>query len=651
MEALSEGFCAAALTQTLTATEVNAWQQQWPQPTLQVVDIQRYPRCPTAATGPCRFYVAASDGQSLIWMVVPPNTPLEEAIESFELEVGCCVTVLSHALVTAANGLNVVVPLCVKYTSNTLRLLGQPDGADLLFPLSPASLVQRSAGLEEAVVNATTSREPLRRPSHRIVVRDFVDNPEKALGNWSIAVRVVWRGHEYQMNSSSRPFGLSSVAAGTVTTSRYVFRCLLVDERGDGIVAAFFGGETLLDRVQLHDCLVLSQGTVKWGVGEVAAPVELQFVEKSLEAPLDLPDAQEVLPFYAAALVGEVAESLRSVAEVVATARVGDFTSVVGVVVAVLGSTQITTKRGRVSRSVVTLADGATGSHTPRSCVEVTLWGEVAESVEPVVGERWVFHGCAVQIFQQRKTLSSRASTMAVQLRSLLLPGSSSTDVPPPPANSVDDASSPTRVSAVATGCKLGTTTSHSSTPSIKHESKATQFVLDLHEASTSLPVLARVQEVSTPLLTWTCTTCWGPVAFDDDASRRNPDIIPERCAQCGEAELSPSFHLEVWVSDSLSTAPVAFHGSAAETLVGATAAELARALQRQPLVGMELRCHLVGVPLLMWLLHDSVGESGTAHYIAAASKHIDYTSSCHALLSALEVYTGAAEAEEASAS
>lgn len=642
MEALSTGFCAAALSQSLTCNEAEEWQQQWPQPTLQVVDIQRYPRTPTVASQPCRFYVAASDGQSLVWLVVPPHTPLEEAIAGFELEVGCCVTLLSHTLVTAANGLNVVVPLQVKYSSNTLRLLGQPSCPATLFSLSPTSLVQRSTAVDAAANTSSTAKPAtaVRRPSHRIAVRDFVASPEKALGNWSIAVRVVWRGRDYSINSSSRAFGSTSVGSGVASTPRYVFRCLLVDECGDGIVAAFFGGEALLDRVQLHDCLLLAQGTVKWGVGEVAAPVELQFVEKSIEELPNAAQLERTFPLYAAALVGEAAQDLHSVAEVLATAQIGDFTSVVGVVAAVQGSAQITTKRGRVSRAVVTLAndtDDANGNDSGGGgYVEVTLWGDVAESVEPALGERWVFHSCAVQLFQQRKTLSSRSSTMAVQLRPVQPPRDVA-EVTSLRCEKLENArEAVSNVSPLAAGSEAGTVAStHSiAVPAVKSR----QFVLDFHVATSTLPVLARVQEVLPSLLTWNCTDCHS--AFDG-SSRENPEwaliTLPERCAMCGGTELSPSYSVQLQVSDGLCVATVALYGSAAETLLGTTAMELTRAAQRRPAAGAELCARLLGLPILMWLVADVVERGGSQRYIAAACKHIRFVSGCHMLLSALE--------------
>ncbi|KPI88247.1 hypothetical protein ABL78_2671 [Leptomonas seymouri] len=647
MEALTTGFCEAALLQHLAVGEVEGWHRQWPQPTLQIVDVQRYPRRPTIESGPCRFYLAASDGSSLVWLVVPPRTPLEEAIAGFELEVGCCVTLLSHTLVTAANGLNVVVPQQVKYSSNTLRLLGQPTCHEGLFSLSTSSPLQRcSEGKGRGI--AGTGSAAARRPSHRIAVRDFLENPERALGNWSIAVRVVWRGREYQMNSSSRTFGSTSVGA---STPRYVFRCLLIDERGDGIVAAFFGGEELLDRVRLHDCLLLAQGTVKWCAGEMAAPVELQFGEKSIEGTVDAERAQQAFPFYPAALVGELAEDLRTVSEVLADAQVGDFTSVVGRVVAVQASTQITTKRGRVWRCVVTLADDTNsiisnsssgggiavrGINRSSCYVDATLWGDIAESVEPSIGELWVFHSCAVHLFQQRKTLSSRASTMAVQLRPLPHPTETPAAAPPSVCSSNKAASANTPLLATA-NTKSVAVNADVFLPA--PGSKSVQFVLDLHEASPTLPVLAHVQEVVAPLLTWNCVACRDAVTVGSHDHRS--EFLAEHCHVCGGTELSPKYHLRVWLSDGLSTALVTLHGSTAEMLLESTALQVARTLQQRPVASLELRARLVGVPVLMWLLMDEASESGTKCYIAAACKHVHCASICDTLLSAIEAFTG----------
>ncbi|CBZ30530.1 conserved hypothetical protein [Leishmania mexicana MHOM/GT/2001/U1103] len=632
MEALSRGFCAAALVQSLAPKEVEAWHRQWPQPTLQVVDIQRYPRVPAASCGPSRFYVAVSDSESVAWLVVPPCTALEDSVAAFEIEVGCCVMLLSHALVTAANGLNVIVPLQVKYSNNTLRLLGQPSCAEALFPLSAQSLLRRHDGDDNTPCAAAASAAS-QRPLHAIALRDFMDAPQRALGNWCITARVVWKGREYPLNSHASSLGggrdsRRSVSAGS---PRFVFRCLLADEHGDAVVAAFYGGEALGERVRLHGCYRLAQGMVKWGTGETGAPSELRFVEKSVEEELTSGAAQQMFPFHASALVGEVAQQLRDVVAVIETAQVGGYVSVVGTVVAVQGNTQVTTKRGRVWRSVVTLANSAATGRSGGPFAEVTLWGEVAEAVEPALGERWVFHPCAVHLFQHRKTLSSLVSTMAVKLvphtggakhapRATASPGSK------PDGGGAD--ALPNAASAAKPVC---------SPPVLK---KDMQLVLDLEEASPTLPVLARVQEVVRPFLDWVCAEC----------SRTQPSVvkagsvgtgIPTACVHCSAAKLCPTLRLHVWLSDGLCTGLAAFHGCAAESLLEASPAEVARYVEQQSAVVDKMCGRLVGLPILVWLLPCGAADAlDAAQFIVVNCKRIHCVSGAHTLLSAIDTFS-----------
>ncbi|KAI5686648.1 hypothetical protein MNV84_03292 [Leishmania braziliensis] len=631
MEALSTGFCAAALVQSLAPNEVEAWQQQWPQPTLQVVDIQRYPPVPAASCGPSRFYVAVSDSESVAWVVVPPCTTLEDSVAAFEIEVGCCVTLLSHALVTAPNGLNVIVALQVKYSNNTFRLLGQPTCAKALFPLSAQSLLHRQdtdAKAHRAVVTAP------QRPSHSIAIRDFMEAPQRALGNWCVTARVVWKGRAYPLNSHvSRFNGSSDTRCGVAGGSpRFVFRCLLVDEHSDAMVAVFFGGEALGERVRLHGCYRLAQGMVKWGSGENGAPIELQFVEKSIEEELTADDIRRMFPFHASVLVGEVAQQLRSVLVVIETAQVGGYVSVVGTVVAVQSSTQITTKRGRVWRSVVTLANSTDDSAAMRGSsgpfVEVTLWGEVAETVEPALGERWVFHPCVVQLFQHRKTLSSLTSTMAVKL----VPRESG-------GKHAALATAPPRWEGEEGGADAAPTTGSADeavhNPQVPQ--KYMQLVLDLEEASPTLPVLTRVQEVVPPLLDWFCTKC-NQTQQRVVTAGNTATGFPTACAHCRATQLCPTLHLCVWLSDGLCAGLAAFHGCAAESLLEASPAEVARCVEREVSLAAEMCDRLVGLPVLVWLLPCGVVDGFDApQFTVTNCKRIPYTSGCHTLGSAID--------------
>ncbi|GET92486.1 hypothetical protein, conserved [Leishmania tarentolae] len=629
MEALSVGFCAAALVQSLAPKEVEAWHQQWPQPTLQVVDIQRYPCTPTASCGPSRFYVAVSDSESIGWLVIPPCTSLEEAVAEFEIEMGCCVTLLSHALVTAANGLNVIVPLQVKYSNNTLRLLGQPRCDEVLFPLSSQSLLQRRDTEDSNLCSATAASQ---QPLHAIALRDFVDAPQLALRNWCVTVRVVWKGREYPLNShGSCLSGSSGTRRGVCAGSpRFVFRCLLADERGDAILAAFYGGDALRERVRLHGCYRLAQGTVKWSAGESGAPSELRFVEKSVEEELTGDTTQQMFPCYASALVGEVAEQLREVAAI-ETAQVGEYISVVGKVVAVQSNTQVTTKRGRVWQSVVTLADSADDSATTHlrsgPFAEVTLWGEIAEMVEPALGERWVFHRCAVHLFQQRKTLSSLASTMAVKLVPRKCDDKHATMSP---------GWEPGGGATAAVGSVTSVGKPICSAQALK---KDMQLVLDLQESSPTLPVLARVLQVVPPLLIWMCTECsWTQQSVVRSGS--SAAGIPTACAHCSAAQLCPTLRLHVWLSDGLCTGLAAFHGKPAESLLDASPAEVARYAERQSALVQEMLESLVGVPVLVWLLPCGVADVfDAAQYIVTNCKRIPYISASHTLLSAIDTF------------
>ncbi|KAK7197102.1 hypothetical protein NESM_000655200 [Novymonas esmeraldas] len=631
MDALSCGFCAAALVRSLSPKDAEAWQQRWRQPTLQVVDIQRYPRQPTVQCGPARFYVAVSDGESVAWLVVPPNTPLENSIAAFDMEIGCCVTLLSHALVTAANGLNVIVALHVEYSNNTLRLLGQPRCDEQLFRLSAQSLLRRRAEEEKSSSGAAA----LQQPSHPIALRDFVDAPQRALGNWCVTARVVWKGHVYPLNPNGGRLGggdgdwRGGHAAGS---PRVVFRCLLVDECGDALVAAFLGGEGLADRVQLHGCYRLAHGTVKWGVGETGAPTELQFFDRSVEAEVTAAAAAslQTLPRYASELVGEAAQQLCTVAAVIEAAQVGEYVSVAGTVIAVQQVAQIMTKRGRVGRAVITVADGASGSSSGGGVagptVDVTLWGEVAESVEPALGERWLFHPCAVQLFQQRKSLSSRSSTMAVRLVARA-------------AHAAATALPETLPSASGGGTALDAPPDAPPLPK-----KEMEFVVDLPEASPTLPVLARVQEVLPPLLDWVCAECGTTQPRGAAADGRTSAVPVASCVQCSDAQLSPVLHVQVRLSDSICLGLVTFHGSAAEALLEARSVDVACDAAQSPAYVTALCNRLVGVPVLVWVLPCDRADAaaGAPSFMAVQCRHIHYVSGCHTLLSAIEVFAAA---------
>lgn len=631
MEALSVGFCVAAVTLSQAPKEVAAWQAQWPQPTVQVVDIQRYPRVPTTVSGPSRFYVAVSDSESLAWLVVPPRTPLEDAIAAFAIEVGCCMTLLSHALVTAANGLNVVVPLQVQYTHSTARLLGQPRITESLFPLSAQSLLRRCTDDEEDAA-AAAAVDLQQRPSHPIALRDFTEAPQRALGNWCVTARVVWKGRAYALNAQGGRFDTGGVnlrgsCGGYGTSTRFVFRCLLADERGDAMVAAFFGVEALGERVLLHGCYRLAHGTVKWGTGESGAPVELQFTEKSIEAELPRGPASSPFPLYPSALVGEAAAQVRRVGSIVEAAQFGDYVSVVGVVVAVQPKTLIHARQSRVWRTVVTLGDqdeDHATAHVARGSgpyIEVTLWDDAGDLVEPALGEPWLFHQCAVQLFQQRKTLSSRRSTMAVQL------------VPRPRAASPTEHNGDPEPEASA-----GAPATHAPTPAAAAPAKAMQLVLELHESSPTLPVLARVQAVEQPLLLWTCAVC-----------QRDGEAQPAVCGRCGAADAYPTLRVRVWLSDGLCVRLAVAHRSVAEALLGLSSVMLARQLEREPRAAATALCEsLVGTPVLVWLLagvDDDV--AGTPRFMIAGCQHVDYVPGCHTLLSVMDALASETAADE----
>ncbi|KAG5494147.1 hypothetical protein JKF63_01982 [Porcisia hertigi] len=633
MEALTKGFCAASLVQSQTPKEMEAWRQQWPHPTLQVVDIQRYPPFTRAALpGPSRFYVAVSDSESVAWLVVPPCTAVEDAVAAFEIEIGCCITLLRHVLVTAANGLNVIVPLNVRYSNSTHRLLGEPRCAEALFQLSAQSLFQRQDAGRNAICPATAT---LQRPSHRIAIRDFVDAPQRALGNWGIAARVVWRGREYPLNpKGSRPGSNSATcSSGSAGDPRFLLRCLLADEHGDAIVAIFVGGETLMECIRLHGCYRLARGVVRWGTDESGAPIELHFVEKSIEEELTAEFAQQVFPFNASAVIGEVGKQLISVAAAIETAEIGGCVSVVGTVVEIQGSTQISTKRGRVWRSVVTLADTGdesahAGSSSSGQSLDVTLWGDVAEAAQPALGERWVFHPCTVQLFQRRKTLSSRSSTMAVKLV---------------PHKDIGERASLASVTALGEGdgCGADTVTrascANDPTADARAVKKDMQFVLDLQESSPTLPLLARVQKVVPPLLKWVCTEC-SRTQQQGVASDSTATAIPTVCAHCSAMKLAPKLHMRVWLSDCIRTALATVHGCAAEALLEASPAEVAQYLQRRSQVPSEILDRLVGLPLLVWLLPCGAADPLDApQFTVVNCKRLHYIFGAYTLLSAID--------------
>lgn len=574
MESLSRGFCAHTVAGSFTEAALEGWKSQWPRPTLQIVDLLRYP-CVSTPQSPSRFYAAVSDSASLLWLVVPPGTEAEDSIVRFQLDIGCCITLEDYSIVTATNGLNVVVLLRATYSSNPLSLLGRPTFDPTRFPLSHRALTRQQFLMHRPDAGG---QQPQGR---EIVLCDLLENPQCAVSSWWIALRILWRGEAYAVQRLRRE--------GQRATA-WVTRFIGVDVNGYAILCSLWTGSMEADTVGLADCVFLGPGSVVWGAGEEGVPLQLQFSARSVIR--SVPQTQrEALPLFLSTTVGALNTGRTTVRDIIAHSSVEQVVTLTGNVRQVDSGVYVNTKRGRVLRLVITVED----EEVSNICVDVTLWGNVAEGAVPMEGERWLFTNCVVRHFMQRKTVSSRSSTITmkvgpaplatVALRRGLPP--SAPDAAPPEESASEDAS---RESA---------------------ETLRVHFVLCFRGASPTLPALARVQEVQLPLIHGACLRCkqtqWGRAE------------VSGVCGWCGSTSWWESLRLRIELSDSTEVVSATVHSAVAESLLEMSEAEFLLSTQPAALENAA-RNRLVGSPVLVWLLRHTM----ECEFTIVNAKHVN---------------------------
>ncbi|ORC93826.1 uncharacterized protein TM35_000017030 [Trypanosoma theileri] len=544
MDSLTQGFCASALMGSIPNGGEESWSSLWPSPTLQVVDIQRYPKVITQPSVISRFYVALSDSASLIWLIAPPGSEMEELIHTFQIEVGSCITLKAYTVISAKNGLNVLVPISISYSDTVLSLLGNPVFDPSLFELSSAALTKQRNVLKMETLQTT-------RDYTTLSLREILEVRGESLRDYAIVVRIIWKGKN------------RSLASGNLI-DRFIFNSVGVDKNGDSILMSFIGSSALYETLSLENCVHAVGGSLFFGDNEKKM-LRLQFDERFSSVVNNI-EMEDVIPKYPFQMFGT-----RTVQDVVKHGNVGDVVSVEGFVIKVSPGTLVHTKRGQVERSGIMLCDSSTPSSS--SCViEITLWEDISRSVKPAVGERWCFCEFVVSGFMQRISLSSRSMSIAFKMQKEV---------------------GPKRLEL----CQEVKKQEETETCSHSAERDSVQVVLALEEASDTLPVLAKVQRVILPITYSACRGCTRQVSSGD-----------VRCAVCGESERVERYLVRLELSDGIRVVYAVGFAQIGETLFGMDAATMLMRQQESPAFVHTLVRELVGIPLLFWLLHSSDG-------------------------------------------
>ncbi|KEG15450.1 hypothetical protein DQ04_00071180 [Trypanosoma grayi] len=525
------------------------WSARWPSPTLQVVDIQRYPKVVVQPSVVSRFYLAVSDSDSLLWLVIPPGSEVEELVHTFQIEVGCCITLIDYTVITAKNGLNVVVPVSISYSGTQLSLIGNPTFDSSLFSLSREALTNRRGSARLGTFRASGK-------STTLSLSYIVETEGESLGDFAVHVRMVWKGKQRQL-----PMG------GAV--DRFVFDGVGVDSKGDAIWMSFFGSSLLYDVFSVDDCVRATNGTLM-SRGDANELLRLQFDERSSGVFCDAEEKEKeeegAIPKCPQRMFGA-----RAVKDVLEQGTIGDITSVEGVVATVFPAAFVDTRRGRVERAGVLLRD----STSPWRTLDVTLWSEQARDVRPAVGDRWCFCGFGVSEYMRRLTLSSRYASAAFQMQSGPANQQHQQQKQQQPQQWGDCLTEQARADSIPLRDTL-------------------QATLSLDEASETLPVLAKIQRVKLPLTYTACRGCGRP---------RSSGVF--HCAACGETATEERFVVRLELSDGIRVVSAVGFALVGESLFGVDIPTLLRRRGESPAFERDMTREVVGLPLLFWLLRS----------------------------------------------
>lgn len=632
-QAISSGFChychntePLASLDELRATQESLWQR----PVLQLLDIQNF----VSGNEPPRFYLALSDGRHCVWGIVPPGSALESEIHSSEVECGCLLTIADYVVVAAKCGKCVMIILDASSSSTHFSLIGEPVVNAKWMPLSSKSLIQqRSDVMAVATANAggRASTRNHRQFTARLLHEFMPENGVVMLDpmdRWSISGRVLWKSKlrkADKMSGASMGAGLRTAADDDDGGLRYVFDCVLVDQRGDAMKLVFWGCKKYFDAVEHGKCIRVSDGTVKRSSNN--EPLYLSFQERSLVEPLgDDEDADDdggesgSMPEKPKRLIGSCAEPFLSVSDVLHSRGIGDVVTVQGIVVAVQPCVQIRTVRGNVDKMTVVLRDAQPyrsggGQHAgPQSSIELTLWDETARTCRASPGQLWCLRDVTVRFFGSVKQLSTRASSEMFELPLAFL------ETGDPAA--VFAVSGSARKSGPATSGKQTTSAVQSSNMDACMEGSPFFFGFCHSDVSETSFVLCRISHIKLPLFYVACKSC-------------GVQMKGVACLSCSSSATELRFLLRMDISDGVERmAGVVGFTSVAETLFGETTASFLSKVAANPSFGSASIADLIGLPVLM-----KIAKSGTGIRHILDLKHVDLSKAANAIACAIAAY------------
>lgn len=387
-EDLSRGFCAASIDAHFNRSEYKEYKKYYLPVHLQVVDVQRFPIKPIKHEA-SRFYLAASDGEKLIWVVISPQTCIEAKVASGELEIGCLITFFDFTLVEAANGKNVVIVNELLFSKHPELLLCKPKVDTRLFHLSSAALIAPSIHLEDKLSYMK-----------KLTLEEIIRAPDCALSPFFMFLKVVLL--------PLREFCPSSLGVSTPINNKMV-ETVMMDINGCAI-RCFVPWNEKLEKDSVWCCV---KGQVVWGQGKAAVPSHLVFPDVDGISPsIHLEGAPEAsdFPQYPLAVASGLS-TLSSIINLISLPAM-PYASVVGRIVLVHEVKILRTRAsGTCCLREITISDGKKDGVKLRVC----LFGKLS-SVKHNCGSCCWFYNFIVKTWKGNFYLSSREPSFVVQL-------------------------------------------------------------------------------------------------------------------------------------------------------------------------------------------------------------------------------------------
>jgi hypothetical protein len=634
-QAVSIGFChychhadPLASLDELRATQETLWQR----PVLQLLDIQRFMVDKETPSG--RFYLALSDSRHCVWAIVPPESELEAAIHDGTVECGCLITIFTYVIVAAKCGKCVMVILDATYSATPFSLIGEPSVNATWMPLSSKSLIKQRSEALAAASAASAARLSTRYQRHftdRLLHEFFPENGVVMLDpmdRWAVSGRVLWKSKLRKTDTAV------AAAPNRFATShsphednrredggfRYVFDCVLVDQRGDAMRLVFWGCRRFYDVVERGSCIRACDGIVKRSANN--EPLYLSFQERSIVEPLaeggsdgEGDDCFLLMPEVPLRLLGSCAEPFLSVLDVVSHRGVGDVVTVQGLVVSVQPCVQIRTVRGTVDKATLTLRDAQRSGGGGGPTIEVTLWDDAARTCRAAPGQLWCLRDVTVRFFGSVKQLSTRASSELFELPLAFLETGDPTTVFAATSHK-DPQDSRTRRHLTTAG-----------PPSRFDEPRGQEgapFFFELCHAvrSETTFVLCRIHHIKLPLFYVACTSC-------------GAQMKGVACLACSLSTTELRFLLRMDISDGVeSISSVVGFTSVAEALFGETTASFLTKASADSRFAPAAVAELNNFPVLM-----KIAKSGTGILHVLELKHVDLAKTARAVASAIDAF------------